>query len=623
MIRNQERLAIGAGALQSVLAAAAFILAQGHEAAALAGHIYQAGNLVLVGGLVSFLAAFHAYLARLADEERRDNESLKERDANLFSGELEMGRQQRALRSFTRIILPLLLMGISLAETVPALWIARLVNASDPRRMPMDTSFLPAAALLGAGAIVCFVSGKYCAGAASGGRLLFLRPVCGRLLLSAVACLIGAVAALAAHWHFPLIAQWTVWLGCLAAVALVGERIATWIVDLYRPQSRRIADRPVYESRFLALFGQPRGFFASLADMVDYQFGFQISERRLYRFLGRAVLPFLLIQIVTLFLLTAIVHVGPREKGLGESWGSAEPVVLEPGIHLMKPWPATWVSHIPTESIQQITVGTEWKATDAESGSDLKLWLERAGGRDLVLAAGKRGGGDVSAEPRTRPAAVNLGVVGITVHFRVSDAQTFFKAHHQPVALLRHVSRRALSGFLLSRDFSELLRDDISGVDDELERLIEDGVAKHDLGIEIVFVGIERLEPPPSVAPAFRDVLNAREERRQLLVAAEQFAIEELAAAAAEANEILSKARAETARITKLAAVERVNFLQQSEIYRRYPKLYRNSRWMDYLETWLPSVRKVVMTFENGQDVINIHLKKERPSLLDLDGLGQ
>src|SRR5262249_46164729 len=147
-------------------------------------------------------------------------------------------------------------------------------------------------------------------------------------------------------------------IGILMMVLAV-ETVLNFIFDLYRPRIAGAEQRSFYDSRLLGMFSEPGGILKSIADAVDYQFGFKVSATWVYQLLGRWILPLLLFHGATVWLLTSIVVVPQGYQGIIEhmGWGSSTYATASPGIHFTRPWPIDRATLIPTERIQRIEIG--------------------------------------------------------------------------------------------------------------------------------------------------------------------------------------------------------------------------------------------------------------------------
>ena len=591
--RGQQRVATLAGA--ALLLAA--LVAYGVNAKALAEmpsfFLAQSANLLLIAALSAFLAAFHAKLARLSGEEAQE-EATREGETSIFGDELDVdSRHQHGLAQFQKGMLPVLLIIFSVAEIALAVTTLRAGTSSELTFRGADLAPMLTVASLGvAFFLLLYFLGKYASGAAFGEGQAYLRPVAGVLVLGAFVCASGAIVALLAYWGFT---SWSLgWAKALAwlAIGLALERVALYVVELYRPQGAAAETRPVYESRGLALFCQPRGPLASLGDIIEYQFGFQVSQASFGRVFRRVMLPFLVLQLGTLWLLSCLVYVRPFEVAMVERWGSADLKELGPGLSVQPPWPMTRVSRVNVNRSLYLATAEAVEASDGP-----QLWGDEGG---TTLLAG------------SSPETLNLANGDLSIVYRATDGFRYLANFAKPEEMLRELANREFSRFLRERDLdlaiagtSEALRDRVQGEADRLE-----------LGVEILRVDIRRLQPPRETADAFLDVVNAIEDRSRVVYEAERDAVRTEAESASAANAILQQAMIDTVRAEKLAEVEASNFLKQLEIYRAHPKLYKTREMMDLLENWLVDVRKIVVTQRNSRDVINLDLKEKPADIL-------
>lgn len=615
--RGQIRLALWAGGMQLGAAAGLWVLASRWTDSAPVDFAIQGAVSLLVSGLVALLAALHGRLAAGAEDEEAEQAAATGGES-IFGNEVDVaGRRQRALRQFRRGVLPLLLVVLSGAEAGAAVAVWRLAAGRSYPVLPADLSgVLPLVSLALAAGVAGFLFGKYCAGLAFGAGRLFLRPVCGRLLYGAAVGAAVGLAGLGLVWGHRgpgLLVGRAV---AIAGMVLAAERLVTWVMDLYRPVSASGAELPVYESRILGLFSQPRGVLSNLAEMIAYQFGVTLSERWFYGVLTRVAAPFAGLQVVTLLALSCLVHVGPTQVGVVERWGSAEPETLGPGVTVRPPWPVVRVHRVDVSTVRTVRVAAA-TVEDAEGQvrePEAVLWRNEAFGRALFVTRGSAGGDQAG-----QGVSMSLAAVGVSVRFRVRDARAFVLGHRDAAGLLGQLGRRELGAYLAERRFGLLFPVAVEPLGEVLAERIGAAAERHGLGIALVSVSVDYLQPPPQVAAAFREVVEAREEARRRLSEAEAYAEQVAGQAMQEANRLVTAVSAENARVRSLAKAEAENFDKQLALYRQYGALYRTRAAMDVLEIWLKDVNKIVVTSENQEEVINLDLKKARPDLLSVE----
>ncbi len=62
------------------------------------------------------------------------------------------------------------------------------------------------------------------------------------------------------------------------------------LLEIYRPRVKGKVARPVYDSRFAGLLGQPESLFTTAAKTIDYQFGFNVSETWFFQLVKKNLL---------------------------------------------------------------------------------------------------------------------------------------------------------------------------------------------------------------------------------------------------------------------------------------------------------------------------------------------
>src|SRR5207245_10573257 len=99
---------------------------------------------------------------------------------------------------------------------------------------------------------------------------------------------------------------------------LAVENAVVLVLEIYRPRIKGKVARVLYESRLVGLLSHPEGIFTTAAHVLDYQFGFKVSETWFYRFLQKAFLWLLLAQLGILLLSTSLVFIESGQQALLE-----------------------------------------------------------------------------------------------------------------------------------------------------------------------------------------------------------------------------------------------------------------------------------------------------------------
>ncbi|NOT01300.1 MAG: hypothetical protein HOP29_11805, partial [Phycisphaerales bacterium] len=193
--------------------------------------------------------------------------------------------------------------------------------------------------------VVSFAYARYVVGMSRHAPWRLLRAGGSYLLgCSLTAVVVAAAMAMARVettrlWAEP-VAAYAIRVGML----LLGvEILLNFILDFYRPRRTGEDIRPAFDSRVLALLGEPGGVVRSIAETINYQFGFEVSSTWFYKLVQRSVFPLVVLTAVVLMLLTSVVVVDVDERAYIERFGrqvaSAGGEPLGPGLHFKWFWP--------------------------------------------------------------------------------------------------------------------------------------------------------------------------------------------------------------------------------------------------------------------------------------------
>jgi regulator of protease activity HflC (stomatin/prohibitin superfamily) len=580
----------------------------------------QVGVVFLgLGFLVAVLSYFQM---RLEERERLEGMELEEmlkskRSAGLFAtAEAESFPARRARQQFEKFFVPAFTLVLLLAQANAVYWLWKWLPTAAPPRLEVATLTM---ALYAVFALVLFLLGKYAAGLAKLDRQRLLRPGAAYMLLGAFICFIVAVTQAAAWFEFPKLDVQVAY----ALVVVIGlaavETLINLVLELYRPRVKGAAARPLYESRVIGLLGQPGGLVTTVAQALDYQFGFKVSETWFYRFLERAFAWLVLIQLGVLWLSTMFVFVGPNEQVLVERLG--RPVAaLAPGPHFKLPWPLSKSYRFPAGEVQSFTIGAKHEpAHEAEDSAENRvvLWTRRHYEEEFNFLVASRQQPAATAEaPSTGEAIpVNLLSGSIPVQYVVKDLRAWTYHHADPAALLERIATREVTRYLASVDLDQVMGAGRQQAAKELQAAVQQQADAAQLGVDIVFVGLQDMHPPvgggrETVAQSFEAVIGAAQEREAKIHTAQGEAAELIPQARAEAAERVGRAHGEAAhKIALRPAIEQL-FRNQLAAYQKSPAVFVSRTYLDAVAEGLAPAQKVIVTATNASQVITLDLQE-------------
>ena len=163
-----------------------------------------------------------------------------------------------------------------------------------------------------------------------------------------------------------------------------GEILLTALLAAYRPKRPGEIPRPAFDSRFLGLLTAPESLGQVVGELINYQFGVEVSRSWFYQMLGRAVTPLTMFAAAVLLALSTLVIVGPDEQAIVLRFGSLARGPVGPGIHVKAPWPVETAEIYPTGKVLQLTISSD-KLGRFEKKREGLLWT---GGDDDAAKMG-------------------------------------------------------------------------------------------------------------------------------------------------------------------------------------------------------------------------------------------
>ncbi len=574
----------------------------------------------LIGVVIWILALTHLRQSRLADEEAEEWERLQaERAAGGARGtlfeedEIQAFAARNRLRILERYVGPgvsvLLAILLAVVVVVALLTSAVAVSQVNVERALVSVAFLSSMAFL------LFLIAMYAAGMSRQAEWRPLRASSSYMMLSTVFAA-GTVAALAlGRFDFVKPDRVMAYVMLAILVFVSAEMLLNFVLDFYRPRVEGVEARPAYDSRLLGLIAQPTGILKTLAATLDYQFGFRVSQTWFYRFVEQAVAPLLLFQMVTLYLLTCLVIVGPEQEGVLERFGKFKEVV-QPGLCVKWPWPIEQLYRFPTRQVHTVHLGHEGRFTTREA----ILWGEQHYELEYnVMVAAREG------EPVADEVPVNLIVAATTVRHRIKNVHDWYYVCSDPEALLEALCNRELIKYLAGVDIFSLMGADRARASRDLKLAMQKAVNEANLGAEIVGVGMEGIHPPTDpevkVPEAFHGLVKALTQKEVNILRAQKDEIIIKTRAETSAKvEILLARRDYSSRVT-LAKAQADRFQIQNEAYRDSAEIFMVRKFLSAMEEGLRDARKYIVNIK-GLDRQHVRLNLEDATRLDITDIG-
>lgn len=502
-------------------------------------------------------------------------------------------------------------------------------NWSKAEMLPLAPNPLPMAILAVACCIGTLIAGSFFVGVSREKGCRWLRPSGAWLFLTGFLFMLGAIALFCEFFKKAIntIDLSMGKLGVVILAVLAVELIISFIVEFYRPRMPGEEERPLLESRLLALFTEPGGVARNVAASLDYQFGFQVSEAWFYRFLERTVVPLFAIMVIIFWLMTCIVVIETGENGIREKFGqvsSREP--LPPGLYFKLPLPFERITRFPVEHVQEITIGGHDEEEEEGHDDAVIVWDIKEVHDDeanfIVADNAEDEKMTEASEGKSYAGGLNLGVVSahIPMYFKVKDLYKYSYLHQDAGQVLKNLASRELVRYLASANFKDILGSKRIEATTILNERIQKAADEADLGIEVLFVGLSGLHPPFGVGSAYDNVVASKEMQYEQILLAQAYATIIAPRTAGIAKTLIDNAEAYRLEREQVPQAEGERFLSQLKSYEASPELFLLSSYLDVIVNEGRSARKYVLATRDGQETLILNLEKKiRSSLLDLN----
>ncbi|MBA7615722.1 hypothetical protein ES703_23007 [subsurface metagenome] len=639
------------------------------------------GWLILSSTLIWLILCLQFHQRALAEQEKLDMSQLgkDEMSSAIFqaSGERAglFAAAQRRLQILEKLFIPIFSALIAAYQLGLGLYLLKTIIAgleSEPKQ--------PLLCAIGMTAIAftSFLISRYATGMSVLPEWKPLRAGGSFLLGIAVLCFALAIGLALAQFKFFIVVNVIGWIVPILLVVIGAETALNLIFDIYRPRLKGLYSRSAFDSRLLGIINEPGGIFRSAASAIDYQFGFKVSQTWFYKLLEKAIAPLVLFAAVSLYLLSCIVVVAPNEEAIIERFGNpvnkANDVrLVGPGLALKWPWPIDIAYKYPTKKVMELNIGfvpKPRKDTDKVGYGPL-LWGKEHYEKEYQLLVASKQTSAVSDESAV---PVSLVMAAVPVQYKVRDLYSFIYNHNEPEKRLEAICYRELTKFAASAmvevddeaDLEQSLfgagRDKAKNV---LLRQIQKAADEAGLGVEIVFLGLQGIHPPPEVAADYQAVVGAVQKEQALILQAQAErdrslsalvgsveAADELYSLVAryqqaedtnnpgdveklgnELDTALEKAKGDIIRILResqsyafekatLAKATGERFASQLKSYRSAKEIYKRQLRLTVLEDALKNIRKyVVVADPNDTQVFIIDVQEKlTPSLYDIGG---
>ena len=280
--------------------------------------------------------------------------------------------------------------------------------------------------------------------------------------------------------------------------------------------------------------------------------------------LGIAVAIGALLLVSTMFY-----TVDQTERALVLRFGDYERTA-EPGLNFKLPSPIETTVKRETEVIRKMTIG----------GDD----------RSSLMLTGDE----------------NIVDIDFTVLWRINDLADYYFEVEDPETAVRAVAESAMREVVGKNELQRIITTDRLAITTAVRDLMQQTLNEYQAGVRVVEVQLQKADAPDQggVVAAFRDVVDAAQERETSInrAVAEQNTI--VPVARGEAAQILQEAEAYRDSVIAEAQGEAERFNKIYEEYRKAPQVTRQRLYLETIEDVYGPAEKVILDSDGGSGVV-------------------
>ena len=593
-------------------------------------------QLLLFAGFNTFLFSlfiFNFYRLKYKSELEEEEQELVRKSAGaskeLFDDSDEaLMLSSRALRTWNKYVLPTvtLIYGLGALVYLVMKWMAWVSH------IPVNPkSQMAAAACAGALGVCYFLIGAFFGGASKQKGGIGLRAFSAWSYFTAILCVAVMVVMFYSSKENLELDKIVTRVFLVIFMVLAFELSLNFLVDMYRPRFHT-EEKSILESRLLSIFTDSGSIASNIAHALDYQFGLKVTEEGFYRFFKKVIMPLLVIQVLTLYLLSCFTLIETGHRGLKESFGEIDPTKeLGPSLYIHLPYPMQRIHTFPADKISSIEVGQKPKleepmpdepGEDQEAVSvteDIVLWSKPGhhskGMEDIKYLITTKA---ANPSETVKTNEVNLITVVVPIHYKIkphTEGQTsplynYLFNHADAEAMLGAISSEVVMKYLSRSDYYDFMGKDRQLAADNLTKEIQAEADKLNLGVDIVALALEFTHPPGEVSKDYDDVIAALYDKEKHGFEAKIKEVNIISEATIKEKDIVAAAEGETALIDyktadgkvekvpmklALAKEKAIRLKTQQESYKTQPYLFTLINYLSVLENGLKDSKLIII----------------------------
>ena len=286
---------------------------------------------------------------------------------------------------------------------------------------------------------------------------------------------------------------------------------------------------------------------------------------------SRPVLVLVVVAVLAFWVLNGFYRVQPDEVGVVLRFGAFNRLA-NPGLNYHLPWPIEAAETPKVTRVNRTDVG-------------YRPGVQRASGRAQ----------QVSEEALMLTGDENIVDINFFVLWHIKDAKEYLFNVSDPEQTVKAAAESAMREVIGHTDIARALAPGRGPIETEAQKLMQEILDSYQSGIELSELRLDKVDPPPQVIDAFRDVQSAKIDFTQKQNVADAYQNEVVPRAQGQAAQLVQEAEAYKAQIVRQAQGDAQRFISVLDAYKKAPDITTRRLYLDTMQDVLKGSNKIII----------------------------
>ncbi|MGE5201882.1 MAG: FtsH protease activity modulator HflK [Acidobacteriota bacterium] len=286
---------------------------------------------------------------------------------------------------------------------------------------------------------------------------------------------------------------------------------------------------------------------------------------------SKPIVVLVVVVVLAFWVLNGFYRVQPDEVGVVLRFGAFNRLA-NPGLNYHLPWPIEAAETPKVTRVNRTDVGYR-PATQRASGRAQQVPEEA-----LMLTGDE-----------------NIVDINFFVLWHIKDAKAYLFNVAEPEQTVKAAAESAMREVIGHTDIARALAPGRGPIEAEAQKLMQEILDSYQSGIELSELRLDKVDPPPQVIDAFRDVQSAKIDFTQKQNVADAYQNEVVPRAQGQAAQLVQEAEAYKAQIVRQAQGDAQRFISVLDAYKKAPDITTRRLYLDTMQEVLKGSNKIII----------------------------